>query len=108
MTQTAKLVMHGPVKMETKIGFKTSDGSVGELTWSFPVGRYPTPKEIERVMADALKELRRSIKDPEAQWLNREEFEQQAMMDATNTNIKFAATQMVRNSGFYKMKETSD
>lgn len=87
-----KLIMHGPVKMETKIGFITSDESVGEITWSFPVGRYPKPAEIETVMADALKELRQSLKDKKIRWLTREEFEQQVMMDSTNTNIKFAAT----------------
>ena len=91
-TETTKLVMHGPVKMETKIGFKTSDGSIGEISWSFPVGRYPTPSEISIVMADALKELKQKLKDKKIRWLNREEFEQQAMMDATNTNIKFAVT----------------
>ena len=91
-TETTKLVMHGPVKMETKIGFKTSDGSIGEISWSFPVGRYPPPSEISIVMADALKELKQKLKDKKIRWLNREEFEQQAMMDATNTNIKFAVT----------------
>jgi len=74
--------MHGPFEVDLKI--RMTDGNqTAVVTYTLPVGQYPTKESVQKGMEESLKQVREQMNSEDWNFLNRPDFENEVLGERT-------------------------
>lgn len=77
----SRVAPHGPFKVSVAFSVDVGEGRIANVSFDCPVGNLPTEEKLAILAEKALEEAKRLC--PEARFLTREEFIQEAMVEMT-------------------------